>query len=147
MLNNNIPISRIIGIGVLGLTVMGLSLFFEEFSRNFARERINGEEILILGIMFIPFIAGLGLIFKQNWARILTIIIMVIIIIGWIFGALVNLRAINIDAIPILGATVFLVTFALSVSLLLFNEKVITEFGDQPINDLEDTIDGQFFEK
>jgi hypothetical protein len=142
MFRNNFPISRIVGIGVIAISVFIFSLLYEELNNRFAYQdeynyspRISEMHIAAIFISALVFTTGVGLIMGQTWARILVIIGLIGCLALWVVGVLLrNFRNTN-EQVSMLAFTVMITALAVCVTLLLYNKKILEEFGDTPLRD------------
>jgi len=151
MFKNNFPISRIIGIGLMGITIFLFGILYEEVINLYSYDSYEGDSnarlkeihyMVIIGEGFL-FTIAMGLIMSKKWARLLTIIALFGGLVLWISMVMIpeilNPRA----QVSIFTFTLFLITTAFCVGLLLYNKKTIEEFGDEPFQDeYHEAIDG-----
>lgn len=151
MFRNNFPISRIVGIGVIAISVFIFSLLYEELNDRFTYDngydyspKMTEMHVAAIFIGALVFITGVGLIMGQLWARTLVIIGLVGCLALWIVGVLLkNFQNTN-EQVSMLAFTVMLTSFAVCVTLLLYNKKTMEEFGDVPFRDeYDDAMDSE----
>jgi ABC-type Fe3+-siderophore transport system permease subunit len=146
MLRNNYPITRLIGASIIGAGVMLFFVFYDNLMREIEGGYfVFGTEwqVSFAGVSTI-FVIGVGLIFRQKWARILLVVFLAIFILGLFWIITSNLSWQNVNA-RILGIIVFGVTFATSLTALLYNKKLNDEFDEKVVEELDDTLDSQLF--
>lgn len=148
MLRNNYPISKLLGISLIGLGLMLSFVFYGEFAQEI---RVNdiilpSEWLFALGGLSVVFVVGTGMFFQQNWAR--TLLTIFLIIMGFIV-VLVLIQDIKPgrNYFTPIGFIIFIIAFLASLMLLLYNKKLDNEFGKVPSNELEEMLDSDFFEK
>jgi hypothetical protein len=150
MLRNNYPISKLIGVSLIGLGLMLFFVFLGEFYPMFRENEIilPIEWLLGIGCVFVLaiFTVGIGIFFQKRWARILLIGFLTLVGFIAIVVIIQDIKPGQNYLTPI-GLIIFIIAFLGSLMLLLYNKKLDSEFGKVPSKELEDTLDGDFFEK
>lgn len=137
MFKNNLPISRIIGIGLLGVSLLPLVLFV-----NMAETIINGgyydnKWTVVLAVVFLVFfISGVGCILALRWMRNLLTIIIVIatLIVLYLFLSSRTGFSSYVEITFVVGVSCFFLSIATTLLLLLHNRKLDEEFGSNNID-------------
>lgn len=139
MLKNKLPISSIIGIGVISLSVFFLCIFAEIFYRD--RRLDNLEDAIPLAIgLFLAF-AGISTLLKLFYARTLLAITVILMSAVFIFTIGINVGNIFIT----IGFFCLGLGFPFTVLMILYNQKVSEEFGiehqDKATEDILDLME------
>ena len=134
MLKNKLPISSILGIGIISLGVFFLCLFAEMYYRS--RRMDDLEDIIFLAIgLFLAF-AGVSMLLKMFYARTLLAITILLMSAAFIFSLGFSVRNIFIT----IGVVCLGLGFPFTVLMLLYNQKVSEEFGIKHQDKIDDEI-------
>jgi hypothetical protein len=138
------PITRFTGIIVIGLSIYFLSSCWRDLIRAIKGEYFDEIWLLALILIGILFSTGVGLIFRQKWARILFVIFLVLFLLIWIFMAEHISVSRGLSTTFIVKSTFFFTIEAFLV-YLLYNKKLNDEFDEKMVEELDETLDSQLF--
>lgn len=147
MLRNNYPITRLVGASLIALSIFLFAFLYQDVMRQIEGDyfRMDDELLLFFGVIGTILIIGIGLLFRQKWARTLFVIFLIVFIAGLAWIIMPNLsRMDNFDMI-LMGGIVFTLTFAISLVSLLYNKKLNDEFDEKIVEELDETLDSQLF--
>ncbi|MGB0984488.1 MAG: hypothetical protein ACPG19_10635 [Saprospiraceae bacterium] len=147
MLRNDYPITRLVGASIIALDIMFFSFFYQDLMRQIRGQYfvLNTEWQLTFLALSTVLAIGVGLIFRQKWARVLFVVFLFVFVLGWLSLLISTIRPNRNDSIIFIGGTVFILTFAVSLVFLLYNKKLNDEFDEEIVENIDDTLDSQLF--
>ncbi|MGB0861706.1 MAG: hypothetical protein ACPGXZ_02260 [Saprospiraceae bacterium] len=147
MLRNDYPITRLVGASIIALDIMFFSFFYQDLMRQIRGQYfvLNTEWQLTFLALSTVLAIGVGLIFRQKWARVLFVVFLFVFVLGWLFLLISTIRPNRNDSMIFIGGTTFILTFAASLVFLLYNKKLNDEFDEEIVENIDDTLDSQLF--
>jgi predicted ferric reductase len=146
MLRNNYPITRLIGTVVVLFSIALFSVFYQNALRSveLGSSMMNLGKLRFYVLISTVFITGIGLFFQKKWARILSTIFLIMVILGGLFIGVSSQLSGRID-FSVIAVAIFIIAFGIVFIFLLYNKKLNDEFDEKVVEELDDTLDSQLF--
>ena len=142
MLQNNLSISKILGIIIGSPSILGLSLIIYSLIFEGINESQEDFWIFVLMTVFVLmfFVAGVGLYLHKLWGRAIATSCIVLIMIGFTIMLVAVLSDYDEETLVVVSLVIPVLIACSGVLLLLYNNKVTKELLSDAPNMLNDEI-------